>query len=61
MKLFISTLQLLWRRVWPSGKHVKLWIWKSGIQASPVTLACEQALQGTLVAGWEKEGELQLH
>ena len=22
------------------------------------TLACEQALQSTLVAGWEKEGEL---
>ena len=39
-----------------TSKHVKLWIWRTGIQASRVALAHEQALRGTLVAGWEKEG-----
>ena len=30
--------------------------WEAGSDGG--TLACEQALQSTLVAGWEKEGEL---
>ena len=28
----------LWRVMWLSGEHLKLWMRRSGIQASPVTL-----------------------